>query len=719
MSVAHEATTARGEPFTISLAALRQGDHGDETDWLDVDTLTMTAGEIAIETAARAWPAVVLNGRDADALVHVSELRDVAPAVRVIATVDDVATGAQLLRAGARRIVPAGRWDLLVGAVREELLNEIEAREIAAARREIDSARAVTAKILRDSEDLLVVIGEEDVVVWASPAATMALGLDEGDDYLERVHPDDTESAATAIQEADRTVELRLGSLEGGWRKIQATFVDQRDDADVGGVVVSQRDITDEHDATEVLRHQATHDPLTDLPTRTLMMDLLGRSLDRMRRGAGRVGVCYVDLDGFKAVNDRLGHDAGDELLVAVSARLGETVRATDVVARVGGDEFVVILDGVKGEEEAVAIGAKLVDAVAVPWALSAGQATIGVSVGIAMAASPEHDPNHLLADADAAMYHVKASGKGAVQLYSDLVRSVADDREDLRQRLGHALESDEIGCLYAPMVSLGSGEVHGFLGDLQWTHPERGQLPASEWLMLAEDVGLGERIEDRVLMGAVELHDRWRRAGHQGTTIWLPVARRQLMQARFARRAIEVAEQHGLTHRPIGFRISEASVAKQPVELGEVMARLTEHGYRFGLDGYRGVGIGPDVLQDLPIDSVFLDGHFARRLGSDNRAARALVGIVSMSRHLGLDVVATEVDNHTHLAFVLQLMCPRATGALFAHPQAPEHTAAMLRPGYTWNVPLGGAGPAASADDQGIEATTIAGLGSPAIREG
>ena len=143
VNVAHEAITARGEPFTISLAALRQGDHGDETDWLDVDTLTMTASEIALETAARAWPAVVLNGRDPNALNHVTELRDVAPAVRVIATIDDMAIGAQLLRAGARRIVPAGRWDLLVGAVREELINEIEAREIAAARREVDAARGV------------------------------------------------------------------------------------------------------------------------------------------------------------------------------------------------------------------------------------------------------------------------------------------------------------------------------------------------------------------------------------------------------------------------------------------------------------------------------------------------------------------------------------------------------------------------------------------------
>lgn len=715
--VPDDALAAGGEPFTFSLAALRQDGPGEVSEWLDVDTLTMTASELAIEAATRSWPAVVVDGCGDEAVGQVAELHRIAPALRVIVTIEEMATGARLLRAGARRVIPCGRWDLLVDAVREELLNETEAREIAAARRDLHAARAMTAKILRHSRDLLVVVDQDHVVRWASPAATVALGLDEGDLYLDRVHPDDRARATAAISTGGEAVELRIGSLDDdGWRTVQATFHDRSDDADVAGVVISQTDITDEQHAAQMLRHQATHDSLTDLPTRKLMTDQLGRSMERMRRGAGRVGVCYIDLDGFKAVNDRLGHDAGDELLLAVSARLVDAVRATDIVARVGGDEFVVVLDGLATEEEAVAIGNKLVGSVAHTWNLGAGQATIGASVGIAVATGPEHDPAHLLADADAAMYHVKAAGKGAVQLYSDLLRSVAADRNDLEQRLDQALSTDEISCLYAPVVSLGSNEVHGFVGDLRWSHPERGSLPASEWLLLAEDVDLGEQIEERMLSGAVELHDTWRHAGRRGPTIWLPVTRHQLLHARFTRQAIALAQRHHLAHRPIGFRVKESAMAKQPVELAEVMARLTPHGYRFGLDGFRGVGIGPDLLQDLPIETIFLDGHFARRLGSDDRAARALVGIVAMSRHLGLDVVATEVDNHTHLAFVLQLMCPRATGTLFAHPQAPEHTTAMLRPGYVWNVPLDAGRLTVSGGHHGVEGGTIAGLGSPAV---
>lgn len=670
------------------------------------------AAVIAASTLAD-WPGVIVDGRHPDTVDAVAEVQRRLPALRIIAPVDDLQVASQLLRAGVCRIVPAGRWDLLVAAVHHELSDGAWAAPLETTEVQIET-------VLTSSTDLLVVIDEDSTLRWISPAATEALdGVGAGlRGLLGIIHDDDRDECAEFFRTSGRSssepIEYRIRSRAGSWLVVRAVATDHRDDPGVAGIVVSQLDITAERQHHEQLVHQATHDPLTNLPMRVRMTEHLSSALARMRRDSGGVAVCFLDLDGFKAVNDRLGHEAGDAVLVETAKRLTAAVRSTDLVARIGGDEFIVVLDGLTGPDDALAIADKFVERLGEPIQVDAGPARVGASVGIAIASGPDDDPAHLLADADAAMYQVKASGKNGRQLFDDLLRTVADDRVDLERRLRAGIDGGEISARYAPILGLTSGEVVGFTATQWWSHPVSGELVSSVWRVLADEVGFGPELDHGLLEEAALLHARWARAGRSGRTVWLPCSRRQLLDVDFAHDVAATIQEHDLVEGALGLRLRESELAKAPTELAWVMERLRPHGVRFALSDFRGNGVGPDILQDLPIDTLLLDPHFARRLGSDERATRTLAGIIAMSRPLGLELVATGVDNHTHLAFVLQLSCANATGALFAHAQSAEHTTAMLRDDYAWNVRTGATTVAAG----GLVPTgSIEGLGSPARR--
>ncbi|MEM8904977.1 MAG: diguanylate cyclase [Actinomycetota bacterium] len=699
-------------PIAASLVALRWPSGPCAAPELDVRVGVLDTEQLILSATFGDWPGVIVDGRRADAVEAVADLRRRLPALRVITSVDDLQLASRLLRAGARRVVPAGRWDLLVAAVHHELGNVA----LSAA---LHTDDLCIETVLESSTDLLVVVDEDGTIRWLSPAAIEALDIESAalHGLLGIIEDDDRARCAEFLRSGGRSateqIEYRIRSRSGDWLIVQATAADQRSHGDVGGIVVSQHDVTIARRQQAQLEHQATHDALTDLPTRPLMLEHLANAISRMRRDGRLIAVCFLDLDGFKAVNDRLGHEAGDEVLIETARRLTSAVRSTDLVARIGGDEFIVILDGLTSGDDALRVADKLIDEINHPLAVGPGTARVGASIGIALASGPDDDANHLLADADAAMYQVKASGKNGRQLFDDLLRTVADDRSDLERRLRTGLDERHIRCRYAPILGLHSGEVVGFTAAQWWSHPESGELASSVWRVLADEAGFGDDLDHRIIEEAVALHARWGTEGRTGPTIWLPCTRTRLLEAGLADQLAAATADGRLATGALGLRITESDLAKAPTELATVLAELESTGVRFALDRFRGNGVGPDLLQDLPVDTLLLDPHFAQRLGSDERATRALAGIVAMSRPVGLDVVATGVDNHTHLTFVLQLSCANATGALFAHPQGAERTSAMLRPDYAWNLRAG----SATATDPVPSSESIEGLGSPARR--
>lgn len=571
------------------------------------------------------------------------------------------------------------------------------ARAYAALRGEVEERR-VAVEALRASEgrfrslvqrasDLTIVTDDRGTVTYASPAVEALVGHRPADlvglSLLAHVEPAGRAAVATAIALLAerpgvlRTIELRLCTRDGRVRAVEAVCQNLLDDADVAGLVWNGRDVTERRALEDELTHRAHHDPLTGLPNRALLLRRLDESL--AAAGDGRVGVAVIDLDGFKNVNDTLGHPAGDELLRIAARRLLGCVRDGDLAARLGGDEFAVLIAG-PDREHAVAIARRMVDALHEPLVVSGHQVTVGASIGVAFG-PVEGSGEDLLHDADIAMYVAKRTGKGRVAVFEPDMRIKASHRTRLQQELAQAVERGEIDVAYQPVVDLHTGRAVMLEALARWRRPGRPPVPAEVFIALAEESGAIEAIGTEVLRQACRAARGWRLLpGHADLGIAVNVSAHQIRSGQLADRVGAVLRAGGLPPTGLTLEITETAALGDCRRVGAELAQLQATGVRIAVDdfgsGYSSLGLLTGLNVDgLKIDRSLLDFDTTRR-GS------LVTAITDLGHTLGLRVVAEGVETPGHLHRAIEARCDEVQGFHVAEPLPAEAVAAFLT---TW----------------------------------
>jgi diguanylate cyclase (GGDEF)-like protein len=465
-------------------------------------------------------------------------------------------------------------------------------------------------------------------------------------------------------------VELEGRTDDGRARWLGGRAVDLSEDPDVGGIVVSVYDITRRKQAEQELAHQAFHDGLTGLANRSLFLDRAEQALRRAARTGGAPVVLCLDLDGFKDVNDSLGHLAGDALLQVVSQRLRSVVRASDTVARLGGDEFAVLLDDpARGLPDATELAERLLAVLGDPIDLDGHQVTVGASIGI-VTAEPESTPLTLLQDGDIAMYRAKAAGRGQWVAFHPGMRAAALQRIELERELGNALEEGQLRLVYQPVVELLTDRVVGFEALLRWEHPVLGAVGPDRFVPIAEGSGLIVPIGRWVLGEATRTVARWLRA-HPGTplSVAVNVSPRQLASSTFLDDVAAALADSELPPSALTLEITETALVTDPEAVAERLAELRRMQVRIALDDF-GTGYSSlSYLRQFPVDVLKIDRSFVRLLSASGEDAAIVHGIVQLGRTLDLEVVAEGVEDEHQRDLLRDERCHLAQGYLFSRP--------------------------------------------------
>jgi diguanylate cyclase (GGDEF)-like protein/PAS domain S-box-containing protein len=467
--------------------------------------------------------------------------------------------------------------------------------------------------------------------------------------------------------------ENNMPQLNAGWIHAQVVGVE-------GGAVMIVRDITERKEAEHRIFHMALHDALTGLPNRSLIDDRLRQAIAEAQRDHYAVHVAFIDLDGFKLVNDGLGHTAGDLLLKEVAGRMAACLRKHDTVGRFGGDEFVLVLPQQKQDLVPTAsLLERVREAVIGPVLLDQQEVRVSCSIGVAMYPRDGEDPDTLLMNADAAMYRAKETGKNNVQFYTQEMNSSLEEKLALLDGMRKALDDNQMYVEYQPKACLDSGKIFGVEALVRWRHPERGLIRPDIFIPMAEECGMIGAIGDWVLRQACRQARAWQAAGLPPVTMSVNVSPRQFDDLRLVARVAEALRDSGLAPGMLELEVTESLIMR---DVGQAVAKMSEleaMGVALSIDDF---GTGYSSLSSLkrfPISRLKIDKSFVGDLdaSADDRAiARA---IISLAHELDVRVIAEGVETVQQREFLTENGCDEMQGYLLSRPVAPQEIAAML----------------------------------------
>lgn len=443
------------------------------------------------------------------------------------------------------------------------------------------------------------------------------------------------------------------------------------EDGEREGVVASLRDVTRQWEAEQELERQALHDRLTGLPNRTLFFDRLERAIARAQRSRGSFAVLFVDLDGFKAVNDTLGHAAGDHVLERVAERIRECLREEDTVARIGGDEFTVLLEDFDDPDDVRIVVERILESLGPPHQVQGESFRVPASIGVAMAGG-EVAPERLVRRADQAMYRAKQEGGGGFHLF-DPEEEMEDPRRLRHEaRIREGLREDEFVLRYHPVVELATGEVRGLEALARWHHPERGLLPPSDFIDLAEETGLMVELGERLIPRAVRDAARWQQVP---TPLFLNLSASQVEWD-----GLEPALREALGEAGLGPDLLRLEVAERFLDRSrDWLAGIGTLGADLYIDDFGVDASSLAQLPDLPVDGLKLDPSLAAGLGRSEEDENLVRAILELGESLGLEVVAEGVEREDQRRRLLELGCRLGQGFLTARPMDADETEAWL----------------------------------------
>jgi diguanylate cyclase (GGDEF)-like protein/PAS domain S-box-containing protein len=419
------------------------------------------------------------------------------------------------------------------------------------------------------------------------------------------------------------------------------------------------------------LEHQAFHDSLTALPNRSLFRDRLGHALDRTKRHPGMVAVLFLDLDDFKVVNDTLGHEAGDRLLVAVSERLRRVLRPEDTLARLGGDEFTVLLEDLPDAAEARRVAERLAAVLRPSFQLDGRDVLVSASLGIAVQSNADEGPDDLLRLADVAMYEAKHGGKDRFAVFDTGMDARAWQRLNLEAELRRAIDEGQLRLHYQPLVDLATKRVVEVEALVRWQHPEHGLVPPSDFIPLAEETGLIVPLDRWVLDEAWRDAAGWARSDPAAAAIGVAVnlSARQFRHAGLVDDVALALAKSGLDPARLKLEITETAAMEDAMATAAALRALKELGVRLAIDDFGAGYSGLSYLRSCPVDVLGIDRAYVAGLGRDAADAALVRAVVAFARTLGLGVTAEGVETEAQLAALRALGCDYGQGILFAHP--------------------------------------------------
>jgi diguanylate cyclase (GGDEF)-like protein/PAS domain S-box-containing protein len=542
----------------------------------------------------------------------------------------------------------------------------------------LHDGEARIARLFELTSDLLATISPEGRFTLLNPAWEQLLGWTREElqarPIQEFMHPEDVEQTLALMagggEQSDQLESFtnRYRHRDGSWRWL---LWSARRDGDTWYAAV--KDVTDR----KWLERQALHDPLTGLPNRLLMMDRACQALTRLHRSNGVVAMLFIDLDKFKAVNDNLGHDVGDRLLVLVAERLAELMRDSDTVARLGGDEFVILAEDIDSEGEALALAERVLDALERPFPLGSADVAMLASVGISASHDPEADPEAMLREADLAMYRAKGAGGRRMELFDESLRDEVSAHMQLGGLLRDALPRQELLLAYQPILPLMGGQAIGCEALVRWRpqgaeHATSADLLPSKFLPPAEDSDLIVQIGNWVLHSACTQAEIWRRNG-----IAIPVAvnisARELTELDLAERVREELAYCRLPGRALCLEVSEQAVQRDPERARSALKDVKRLGVSIALDRF-GSGEGSLGLpHDLPLDSVKLDRALVANFDRDKEKRAMFAATIALAKEARLTAVAVGIETNRQLQLARQLNCSVGQGFLLQGPASAE----------------------------------------------
>lgn len=513
---------------------------------------------------------------------------------------------------------------------------------------------------------------------------------DRPDEWLSRVHPEDQARfrwALTAhIQGHSELFEMeyRIRHKDGGYRWTLVRGLAVRDPAGKAyRMAGSQTDISSRKKAENQLHHFAFHDTLTGLPNRLLFLDRLDRAIAiSRRRPEYRFAVLFLDLDRFKMINDSLGHTFGDHLLIACSQKLETCLRAVDTVSRFGGDEFVVLLDDIKSDQDAIEVAERIHAEFRLPIELNDHSVVISASIGIVQSALGYERTDDLLRDADIAMYHAKMRGKSCHVVFETNMRQRVMLRLQTENELRAALEKGQLSVNYQPIIALRNWELMGFEALMRWTHPERGEIPPREFIPIAEETGLIHSLGLWVLQESCRQMVAWHRQYPKSPalTIHVNVSGKQFGDPEFVDQVQRTLEQTGLDARFLYLEITESLFVENDERFNRTLERLVALGIRLQIDDF-GTGYSSfSYLQRLPVSSIKIDSTFINHMKDNNNHAQIVRSIVTLANSLGMEAIAEGVESAHQINQLRSLKCDYGQGFYISKPVTGWLGSEMLR---------------------------------------
>jgi diguanylate cyclase (GGDEF)-like protein/PAS domain S-box-containing protein len=594
---------------------------------------------------------------------------------------------------------------------------------------------ALFRTLVQDASDVILIVGDDRRVRYATPSAAGLFGdvTVEGTPLAGLVAPG-------ARDDVDRVLDLmlspsgsglsgfllRIERLDGRPAMIEVRWSDLRADSTVGGLVLTLRDVTGQHELEEELKYQAFHDALTGLPNRALFAREAASALDLARAAGRTAGVLLVDLDDFQVVNDTMGHGVGDELLMAVAGRLTSAVRESDTAARLGGDEFALLIDDADGPGTVDAFAERIVAAFTEPFALTEASVLTSATVGVATSRD-SGDVDELLRHADLALYAAKGAGKRRWRHYQAALTSAMLRRREVQAALEDAVQNSAFTLLYQPVVALDSGEITGFESLVRWRHPHWGTMLPGQFISVAEETGLIVPLGAWVLRQALRDMVAWRHReppralGNAGAAAWpgtsappvpsgptetsgppgilvpqvaashvaVNVSARQFRDPGFADSVRQALQAAALPPSALLLELTESLLLGGDDRIRADLAELKEIGVRLAIDdfgtGYSSLG----YLLELPIDVLKIDKSFVTGIASSWRRHALVEGIVRLARTLEVEVIAEGIESEAERELLAGMGCQFGQGYLLSVPVDCATAAAMLRSGPGLVVPL------------------------------
>ncbi|MCX5850137.1 MAG: EAL domain-containing protein [Deltaproteobacteria bacterium] len=440
------------------------------------------------------------------------------------------------------------------------------------------------------------------------------------------------------------------------------------------------RDITERKRIEQELNHMATHDALTGLPNRAMFSQLLNHAIQSAHRNKKQLAVLFIDLDRFKTINDSLGHDAGDQLLQEMALRFQQSLRTVDIVSRMGGDEFVIMIEDVNDLNQTATLAHKILTTTIKPMVLRGEECRVTASIGISIYPRDGEDEQSLMKNADIAMYFAKEQGKNNYQFYSTDIQSVANERLSIETNLRCALERNEFFLNYQAQLDFRTGMITGVEALLRWNNPYLGSITPTQFIPVAEETGLIVSIGRWVLKTACAQNVAWQRQGLPPVCMAVNLSLRQLIDDNLLRDIRTILEESGMAPNFLELEITESTVMHNPTRLIAVLNKIKEMGVRLAIDDF---GTGYSSLAQIkhfPIDTLKVDRSFIRNLPQDTENKAITEAVIILGKNLKLTVVAEGVETKEQENFLREQICDQMQGFYFSKPIAPDQFAELLR---------------------------------------